>query len=146
MALRDRKTRKLRGQVSHGHGRVGKHRKHSGGRGKCGGLSHHRTLFEMYHPDYFGKRGMRIYHRTKKFCPIITVDKLWSLVEKNGQLRHFEENRDVAPVVNLPDFGFFKVTGFGKAPHRPIVVKAKFFTPEAEKKIVSAGGQCILVA
>uniref|UniRef100_A0A8C9ERK4 Large ribosomal subunit protein uL15 n=1 Tax=Pavo cristatus TaxID=9049 RepID=A0A8C9ERK4_PAVCR len=33
MPSRLRKTRKLRGHVSHGHGRIGKHRKHPGGRG-----------------------------------------------------------------------------------------------------------------
>lgn len=32
-----RKCRKLRGHVSHGHGRVGKHRKHPAGRGNAGG-------------------------------------------------------------------------------------------------------------
>ena len=37
-----KKTRKLRGHVSHGHGRVGKHRKHPGGRGNAGGQHHHR--------------------------------------------------------------------------------------------------------
>jgi len=30
MTARLKKTRKLRGHVSHGHGRVGKHRKHPG--------------------------------------------------------------------------------------------------------------------
>ena len=39
-----KKTRKLRGHVSHGHGRVGKHRKHPGGRGNAGGQHHHRSL------------------------------------------------------------------------------------------------------
>lgn len=29
-----------------GHGRVGKHRKHPGGRGMAGGLTHHRILFD----------------------------------------------------------------------------------------------------
>tara|TARA_B110000503_G_scaffold40444_1_gene66417 strand:- start:431 stop:544 length:114 start_codon:yes stop_codon:yes gene_type:complete len=32
-----KKCRKLRGHVSHGHGRVGKHRKHAAGRGNAGG-------------------------------------------------------------------------------------------------------------
>lgn len=66
------KTRKLRGHVSHGHGRVGefrlvhvwgpseehsscgvmcfvsagKHRKHPGGRGNAGGMHHHRINFD----------------------------------------------------------------------------------------------------
>ncbi|CAG0882521.1 unnamed protein product, partial [Darwinula stevensoni] len=50
-----KKTRKLRGHVSHGHGRIGKHRKHPGGRGNAGGQHHHRINFDKYHPGYFGK-------------------------------------------------------------------------------------------
>ena len=40
------KTRKLRGHVSHGKGRIGKHRKHPGGRGNAGGLTHHRIHYD----------------------------------------------------------------------------------------------------
>jgi hypothetical protein len=36
-ATHDKKLRKMRGHVSHGHGRVGKHRKHAAGRGNAGG-------------------------------------------------------------------------------------------------------------
>ncbi|KAI5180220.1 large subunit ribosomal protein L27Ae [Nematocida sp. AWRm80] len=142
------KTRKLRGHVSHGHGRVGKHRKHPGGRGKAGGLTHHRTLMQKYHPDYFGKRGMKVFFRrpNKEYKPSITVDKIWSLVEKNNQLEQFVNNPSVVPVIDLTEFGIFKVRGKGNKPHRPIVVKARIFTEEAEKKIVKAGGQCILTA
>jgi hypothetical protein len=42
MSTCKKKTRKLRGHVSHGHGRIGKHRKHPGGRGNAGGQHHHR--------------------------------------------------------------------------------------------------------
>jgi len=55
----------MRGSVSFGHGRVGKLRKHPGGRGNAGGLLHHRTLFDKYHPGYFGKVGMRVFHLKK---------------------------------------------------------------------------------
>ena len=55
MSANKKKTRKLRGHVSHGHGRIGKHRKHSGGRGNAGGQHHHRINFDKYHPGYFGK-------------------------------------------------------------------------------------------
>uniref|UniRef100_A0A4W2E6X2 Large ribosomal subunit protein uL15 n=1 Tax=Bos indicus x Bos taurus TaxID=30522 RepID=A0A4W2E6X2_BOBOX len=37
MPSRLRKTRKLRGHMSHGHSRISKHRKHPGGRGNAGG-------------------------------------------------------------------------------------------------------------
>ena len=44
MPTRLSKTRKHRGHVSAGHGRVGKHRKHPGGRGLAGGMHHHRYV------------------------------------------------------------------------------------------------------
>ena len=50
-----KKNRKKRGHVSAGHGRVGKHRKHPGGRGNAGGQHHHRIMMDKYHPGYFGK-------------------------------------------------------------------------------------------
>ena len=62
MATAKKKCRKLRGHVSHGHGRVGKHRKHSGGRGMAGGLTHHRIMMDRFHPGYFGKIGIRHFH------------------------------------------------------------------------------------
>ena len=65
MTTRFKKSRRMRGSVSFGHGRVGKHRKHPGGRGNAGGLLHHRTLFDLYHPGYFGKVGMRVFHLKK---------------------------------------------------------------------------------
>ncbi|KAI5187945.1 large subunit ribosomal protein L27Ae [Nematocida homosporus] len=146
MLNRVKKCRKLRGHVSHGHGRVGKHRKHPGGRGKAGGLTHHRTLFERYHPDYFGKRGMCVFfeRKNKQYMPIISVDKLWSLVDKAGAFDEAVADQTKVPVLNLPDFGYFKVVGSGNKPIMPIVVKARQFTPEAERKIVEAGGQCVL--
>ena len=36
--------------------------------------------------------------------------------------------------------------GKGEAPPKPVVVKAKFFSKDAEKKIKAAGGACVLVA
>jgi large subunit ribosomal protein L27Ae len=39
-----KKTRHMRGHVSMGHGRVGKHRKHPGGRGTAGGMHHERIM------------------------------------------------------------------------------------------------------
>jgi hypothetical protein len=52
------KNRKKRGHVSAGHGRIGKHRKHPGGRGNSGGQHHHRIMFDKYHPGYFGKASV----------------------------------------------------------------------------------------
>lgn len=67
-----------RGHVSAGYGRIGKHRKHPGGRGMAGGQHHHRTNLDKYHPGYFGKVGMRYFHKTQQqfWKPTINLDKV----------------------------------------------------------------------
>lgn len=42
--------------------------------------------------------------------------------------------------------GYYKVLGKGHLPKQPMIVKARFFSREAEKKINSVGGTCVLVA
>lgn len=148
MPTKAKKTRKLRGHVSHGHGRVGKHRKHPGGRGNAGGQHHHRINYDKYHPGYFGKVGMRYFHKTnnKFFCPTVNVDKLWSLLSEQHREKYFGDKADkeTAPVINVVKSGFFKVLGKGDLPKRPVVVKARFFSRKAEEKIKKAGGICVL--
>uniref|UniRef100_A0A0G4GTI6 Large ribosomal subunit protein uL15/eL18 domain-containing protein n=1 Tax=Chromera velia CCMP2878 TaxID=1169474 RepID=A0A0G4GTI6_9ALVE len=148
MPSRFQKTRKLRGHVSHGHGRIGKHRKHPGGRGLAGGQHHHRILFDKYHPGYFGKVGMRHFHlqRNRKWCSTVNVDKLWSLMPEET-LKHFSDpaNQDKAPVLDVLKHGYFKVLGKGgELPKIPLIVRARFFSKLAEKKIKAAGGVCVL--
>jgi len=146
-AAKDKKTRKLRGHVSHGHGRVGKHRKHPGGRGNAGGQHHHRINFDKYHPGYFGKVGMRHYHKTnqKYFCPTINLDRLWTLVSEQTR-SHYKNKTEVAPVIDVVRAGYYKVLGKGNLPKQPVIVKAKFFSREAEEKIKKVGGCCVLMA
>ncbi|GJS73748.1 ribosomal protein L15 [Artemisia annua] len=146
MTTRLRKNRKKRGHVSAGHGRIGKHRKHPGGRGNAGGMHHHRILFDKYHPGYFGKVGMRYFHRLRnKFhCPIVNVDKLWSMVPQDAKEK---SSADKVPVVDVTQFGYFKVLGKGAVPlTHPMVVKAKLISKTAEKKIKEAGGAVVLTA
>lgn len=147
MTARLRKTRKLRGSVSCGGGRIGKHRKHSGGRGNAGGLTHMRTAMDRYHPGYFGKIGMRFFHlkRNKLHNPSVNVDKLWSLVQPST-LAHYGKVKDRIPVIDVTKAGYFKVLGKGFLPTQPVVVKAKFFSKKAEKKIKAIGGACVLTA
>ncbi|KAL5059762.1 hypothetical protein RYX36_031366 [Vicia faba] len=60
-----KKNLKKRGHVSFGHGRIGIHQKHSGGRGNAGGRHNHLTLFDKYHPGYFSMVGMRYFHKLR---------------------------------------------------------------------------------
>merc|ERR1712013_665081 len=147
MTTRFKKNRRHRGQISAGRGRIGKHRKHPGGCGNAGGQHHHRINFDKYHPGYFGKVGMRQYHKLKnrKFTTIINVEKLWSLLSPHA-LEYYKEARDKAPVIDCLRAGHMKVTGKGRLPQQPVIVKARYFTKMAESKIKEAGGCCVLVA
>ncbi len=42
--------------------------------------------------------------------------------------------------------GYYKVLGKGLLPKQPVIVKAKFFSREAEEKIKAVGGACVTVA
>ncbi|CAM9667829.1 unnamed protein product [Chrysoparadoxa australica] len=146
---RHHKNRKKRGHVSAGHGRIGKHRKHPGGRGNAGGQHHHRILFDKFHPGYFGKVGMRHFHvlPNHSYCPTVNIDKLWSLLpEGTYESCKGTASADKAPVVDCTSAGYFKVLGKGRLPEIPLIVKARYFSKEAEKKIKAAGGACLLVA
>jgi large subunit ribosomal protein L27Ae len=143
-----KKTRKHRGHVSAGHGRVGKHRCHPGGRGNSGGQHHHRINFDKYHPGYFGKVGMRYFHKTQNqfHMPTINCDKLWSLVSEDTRKKYAAKDSKVVPVIDTGRAGIFKVLGKGLLPKQAMIVKAKFFSKIAEKKIKAVGGVCVLQA
>merc|ERR1719445_2363682 len=172
-----------------GLGRIGKHRKHPGGRGNAGGQHHHRINFDKYHPGYFGKVGMRNFHvhpnNPNQYCPGINLDKLWSLVSEQTRVKYegntkkapvidisragyfkvpginldklwtlvseqtrtkYEKNTKKAPVIDISRAGYFKVRGKGNLHKQPVIVKARFFSRQAEEKIKAVGGACILTA
>jgi hypothetical protein len=58
----------------------------------AGGQHHHRTNIDKYHPGYFGKVGMRYFHKTQQqfWKPTINLDKVRTdridpYVEKKNQ-------------------------------------------------------------
>ena len=132
-----------------GYGRIGKHRKQRGGRGNAGGLTHMRTWFATYHPDYFGKKGILVYHykKNKNYCSAINVEGLWNLVGKEVQEKYKDAKvGDKVPVIDCLKHGIFKVLGKGNMPKQACIVRARYFSEEAQKKIQAAGGACQLVA
>ena len=147
MPTRDHANRKKRGHVSAGHGRVGKHRCHPGGRGNAGGQHHHRIMFDKYHPGYFGKVGMRHFHvlGNRRFCDTANIDKLFSVAGEGVYEAAKTAPKGKAPVIDLVAKGIFKCLGNGQITV-PVIVKAKFFSKLAEKKILAAGGACVLSA
>ncbi|EPZ33611.1 60S ribosomal protein L27a [Rozella allomycis CSF55] len=150
MTTRLRKTRKKRGHVSAGHGRIGKHRKHPGGRGKAGGQHHHRINFDRFHPGYFGKVGMRHFHlnKNKYWRPVANLDKMWTMVPEDVRDKALSGKleKGQAVVIDTVKAGFAKVLGKGRLPDVPLIVKSRFFSKKAEEKIKKAGGACVLIA
>ena len=49
-------------------------------------------------------------------------------------------------MIDLLPLGYSKVLGKGRIPEIPIVVRARYFSKEAERKIKEAGGVVELVA
>ena len=130
-----------------GYGRIGKHRKHPGGRGLAGGQHHHRIMMDKYHPGYFGKVGMRVFHLKKNihYRPIINLDKILTLVPKDVVEKAKTSNSDEKLTIDVTKYGYYKVLGKGILPFA-IIVKAKFFSKEAEKRLKEAGGAAVLIA
>ncbi len=147
MPARLKKTRKLRGHVSNGYGRVGKHRKHPGGRGYSGGEHHERINMFRYHPGLYGKRGIRVFrlHKNRVHCESVNLDRLWTLLSEEARAK-FTNDKSKAAVIDVTKAGFQKVLGRGRLPNVPVVVKAKFFSKTAERRIRAVGGACVLTA
>ncbi|KAL2229595.1 UNVERIFIED_CONTAM: 60S ribosomal protein L27a-2 [Sesamum indicum] len=109
-------------------------------------MHHHCILFEKYHPGYFGKVGMRYFHklRNKFFCPTVNIDKLWSMVPQEVK---DNASKDNVPLIDVMQFGYFEVLGKGSLPaDHPVVVKAKLVSKNAEKNIKETGGAVMLTA
>lgn len=49
-------------------------------------------------------------------------------------------------VYSFSSQGYYKVLGKGILPKQPLIVKARFFSRKAEKKIKEVGGACVLTA
>lgn len=56
------------------------------------------------------------------------------------------KDKATSPMIDVTKYGIFKVLGKGQLPSQPVVVKAKFFSKLAEKKIKEVGGACVLTA
>eukprot|EP00472_Partenskyella_glossopodia_P002732 CAMPEP_0197517110 /NCGR_PEP_ID=MMETSP1318-20131121/2082_1 /TAXON_ID=552666 /ORGANISM="Partenskyella glossopodia, Strain RCC365" /LENGTH=85 /DNA_ID=CAMNT_0043066407 /DNA_START=306 /DNA_END=563 /DNA_ORIENTATION=+ len=85
---------------------------------------------------------MNKFHR-----PTINLDKVWTLVSEQTRKKYAGAGEgDKVPVIDVTKAGYFKVLGKGKLPEQPVIIKAKFFSKEAEKKVKAVGGACVLTA
>lgn len=92
---------------------------------------------------------MRYFHKTKQqfHRPCVNLDRIWTLVSEELRQKYATATSDdKVPVIDVTRFGFFKVLGKGVLPNQPMIVKAKFFSKKAERKIKAVGGACVLTA
>jgi len=77
----------------------------------------------------------------------LTSMKLWSLVPAEQREKYLSksESSDTAPVLDLLPLGYSKVLGKGRIPEIPLIVRARYFSKDAERKIKEAGGVVQLV-
>eukprot|EP00758_Cryptobia_borreli_P012879 Tbor_TRINITY_DN5786_c0_g2::TRINITY_DN5786_c0_g2_i1::g.20929::m.20929/K02900/RP-L27Ae, RPL27A; large subunit ribosomal protein L27Ae len=145
MPTRLRKTRHTRGSTFCGYGRVGKHRKHPSGRGNAGGQHHHRINMDKYHPGYFGKLGMRHFHKKANptWKPTVNLSNVAKFIAQ-ADAEKAKKGGEV-PVIDLLEEGYAKLLGQGRL-QTPCIVKARWVSKKAEKKIRKAGGAVVLQA
>ena len=90
---------------------------------------------------------MRHFHlmRNPQHKPIINLDKLWTLVPAEVRRNTTASSTEV-PVIDTLGSGYGKVLGKGRLPELPVIVKARWVSALAEKKIKEVGGVVKLVA
>ncbi len=81
---------------------------------------------------------MRHFHlkRNQYWCPTINIDRLWNLV--SAQTRKYysvKHEGNKIPVIDVTKAGYYKVLGRGRLPQVPVIVKARFFSKTAERRI-----------
>ena len=85
--------------------------------------------------------------RNKYHCPVVNLDKLWTMVSEQTRLKYKDAKPDSkVPVIDVTKSGCHKVLAKGKLPDQPVIVRAKYFSKLAEMKIKNAGGVCLLTA
>ncbi|MCD6370775.1 MAG: uL15 family ribosomal protein [Thermoplasmata archaeon] len=138
-----KKSRKMRGSNTYGHGRKGRRGAgRKGGRGYAGLGKHHKS-FAIKNPEFlWGNRGFTS-HTPKEEMETINVGMLNENIEKFVALGFAKTDGEIYDV-DLDKMGITKLLGRGKV-NRKLRVKVKYVSSNAERKIEEAGGEVIHV-
>ncbi len=136
-----KKSRKMRGSNTYGHGRKGRRGAgRKGGRGYAGLGKHHKS-FAIKHPEFlWGNRGFTS-HTPKEEIVAINVGVINENIEKLAAQGFATLDGDIYEV-DLEKMGIKKLLGKGKV-DRKLRVKVKYVSSNAERKIEEAGGEVI---
>ncbi|KAI8880378.1 60S ribosomal protein L28-B [Backusella circina FSU 941] len=88
---------------------------------------------------------MRHFHlkNNPNWRPVVNIDQLWTLAGEG--VREQYKNTEKVPVVDALQNGYGKVLAKGKI-SEPLIVRTRFVSRLAEKKIKEAGGVVELIA
>jgi large subunit ribosomal protein L15 len=102
-----------------------------GGRGKAGMHKHKWSYTVKYEPNHFGKYGFK---RPVAVAKKVSAINLWQLDEIAKKKNKKE--------IDVGQLGFKKVLGSGEV-SQPLIVRAKYFSKTAVKKLEQAGGKVV---
>jgi len=100
---------------------------------------------DKYHPGYFGKVGMRHFHKKANptWKPAMNLSEVAKLIPADQAAK--AKKGDAIPTVDLLTHGYAKILGGGHI-QVPCIVRARYVSLKAERKIKKAGGAVILQA
>ena len=141
---RAQKHRKFRGHRTH----HGAHRKwrgggSRGGRGLAGGHKHKWSYVVKYDKTRFGKHGFKRHAAAERPVRSINLHRIESMMNYFVENK-FAEKEGNAMKVDLQKAGYDKVLGSGKITG-PLIIQAKIFSKQAERKIGEAGGKAVKI-
>lgn len=136
------RTKKLRGNRTHGRGKkAGRGKGKRGGRGQAGLLKHKAKWVVKYDPEHFGQHGFKRPQGVPRRATALNVDEL------EGRMRAWEEAGHATTAkgvtrLDLGAAGVDKLLGRGKVKAK-LEVTVPTATPKAVQKVEEAGGSVV---
>ncbi len=136
-----KKSRKMRGSNTYGHGRKGRRGKgRKGGKGYAG-LGKHHWSFALKNPEFLWGRYGFTSHHPKEEINTINVGTLNEIIDDMVEQKLALYDGDKYEV-DLSIIGVNKLLGKGKATKK-MIVKVKYASEMAVEKIQEAGGEVV---
>lgn len=138
------KHRKFRGhRTYHGAHRKWRGGGSRGGRGKAGGHKHKWSYVVKYDETRFGKHGFKRPQAVAVKSRTINLNQIERMMDYFVE-KKIAEKEGNAIKIDIEKAGYEKVLGGGKIT-RQMIVQAKYFSKQAEKKLEESGGKAIKI-
>lgn len=144
VVTKTKKRRKFRGhRTQHGAHRKWRGGGSRGGRGQAGGHKHKWSFVVKYDKTRFGKHGFKRHGTGTEKPRTISLGQIRGMMDYFVE-RKFAQSEGGSVKLDLQKAGYDKVLGSGKI-GQAVVVHARMFSKQAEKKLEEAGGKAVKV-